>query len=684
VRSVLVANRGEIARRIFRSAARRGMRTVAVYSDADAAAPFVREADVAVRLPGSAPADTYLRGDLIIAAALRAGADCIHPGYGFLSENAGFARDVVAAGLTWIGPAASAIEAMGSKPAAKALMSSAGVPTAPSADVSDLEGDALLAAADAVAFPLLVKASFGGGGRGMRAVTVRGNLIEAVASARREARSAFGDGSVFLERLIRPARHVEVQIFGDTQGTIVALHERECSIQRRHQKVIEEAPSPAVDADLRSRLAAAAVRAGEAIGYTGAGTVEFLLAPDGEFFFLEVNTRLQVEHPVTEAVTGLDLVDLQFAVAEGQALPASARRSQLSGAAIEVRLYAEDPSCGWLPQAGVLDAFSLSRQGDFGGIGVTPDGGSAAGVRLDAGVESGSTIGVSYDPMLAKVVAWAPNRREASAILGAALRRAEITGVVTNRDLLVRVLESREWLSGDTDTDFFERVGTDELSKPLVGDAVRAQYALAAALAQAALRRKQAAVLGGLPSGWRNNPSQLQTVRYRAGDTDLEVSYRYSRRGLSARVGGEEIPGVVAAVEWQATDRVAVALEVDLVRRSYSVHVVSEETAAAAGPVGRVSVAGPEGSLMLYEIPRFPEPSAAAIPGSLTAAMPGSVVRVLVGEGDAVVAGQPIVVLEAMKMEHTVAAPASGIVTSVAVAVGAQVETGSLLAVVGE
>ncbi len=675
MKRVLVANRGEIARRVFRSAVRRGMQTVAVYSDADAEAPFVREADVAVRLPGTAAADTYLRGDLIIAAALQTGADCVHPGYGFLSENAAFAADVVDAGLIWIGPPASAIEAMGSKPAAKALMSAAGVPTAPAADVSELEGDALLAAADDVGYPLLVKASYGGGGRGMRAVASRSELVEAVASARREAAAAFGDGAVFVERLIRPARHIEVQIFGDTQGTVVALHERECSIQRRHQKVIEEAPSPAVAADLRARMGAAAVRAGEAIGYTGAGTVEFLLAADGDFYFLEVNTRLQVEHPVTEAVTGLDLVDLQFAVAEGRPMPAAALEPALAGAAIEARLYAEDPRRDWLPQAGRLEAFTIEHQAAFGAV---------RGVRLDAGVETSSTIGASYDPMLAKVIAWAPERAIASALLASTLRRAEISGVVTNRDLLVRVLESAAWLAGDTDTDFFDRVGLDVLSAPLVEDDVRPQYALAAALGQAALRRREAAVLDGLPSGWRNNPSRPQTVLYASADSQLEVQYAYSRSGLFARVDGAEIAAAVLSADAGEGGRADVVLEVDRVRRAYSVHVVSEETAAAAGSVGRVYVTGPEGAVTFEEIPRFPEPSADAVPGSLTAAMPGSVVRVLVAEGDEVAAGQPVVVLEAMKMEHTIAAPVAGTVTSVAVAVGSQVETGSLLAVVGE
>jgi len=683
---VLVANRGEIARRVFRSASARGMRTVAVYSDADALAPFVREADMGVRLPGSAPGDTYLRGDLVIAAALRAGADCVHPGYGFLSENAHFARDVEAAGLVWVGPPVSAIAAMGSKLAAKALMAAAGVPTAASIEATGLEGDALTDAADGVGYPLLVKASFGGGGRGMRAVRSRSEVGPAVASAQREAASAFGDGTVFLERLVRPARHVEVQIFGDVFGTVVALHERECSIQRRHQKVVEEAPSPAVDPALRARLCAAAVRAGEAIGYTGAGTVEFLLSPGGDFFFLEVNTRLQVEHPVTEAVTGLDLVDLQFAVASGEPLPPEAREPRLVGAAIEARLYAEDPQRGWLPRAGRLDGFAFPGAPAFGGVGLLPGGGAVRGVRLDSGVEAGSTIGVWYDPMLAKVVAWAPDRAGASALLASALRRAEVSGIVTNRDLLVRVLESPEWLAGETDTDFFDRVGLPALAAPLVGIAEQAEYALAAALGQAALRRRDAPVLGGLPSGWRNNPSQPQAAAYTRGPKGepIEVRYAFGRSGLTAFVDGAGVDASLLSAAAVGDGRACVVLEVGGVRRTYEVHVVSAQTPAAAGPVARVHVAGVEGSVSLSEVPRFPEPTAQVAPGSLTAAMPGSVVRVLVAEGDVVVAGQPVVVLEAMKMEHTVAAPAAGTVTSLAVAVGAHVETGSLLAVVGK
>ena len=685
MRSVLVANRGEIARRVCRSAAARGMRTVAVFSDADADAPFVREADVAVRLPGTAPADTYLRGDLLIAAALRAGAMSVHPGYGFLSESAQFARDVIAAGLIWIGPPPEVIEAMGSKPAAKALMAAAGVPTAPSAEVSDLDGERLLSAADGVGFPLLVKASYGGGGRGMRAVTDRSQLIEAVASARREAASSFGNGDVFLERLITPARHIEVQIFGDAHGTVVALHERECSVQRRHQKVIEEAPSAAVDGELRARLADAAVRAGRALGYTGAGTVEFLLGPDGEFFFLEVNTRLQVEHPVTEAVTGLDLVDLQFAVAEGRPLPAQACEPPLAGHAIEVRLYAEDPARDWLPQAGVIDGFSIGHKGAFGGVGLTSSGAAVRGVRLDSGVETASTIGVSYDPMLAKVIAWAPSRDEASAVLASALRQARIDGMVTNRDLLVRVLESPQWLAAETDTDFFDRVGLDLLARPLVEPDAVGEYALAAALGQAALRRRDAPVLAGLPSGWRSNPSQPQRVAYTVAGREhpVDVEYAITRQGLTAAVNGGALDSVLREAKPTSADGTTVILETEGLRRTFRIRAITGESPLAAGPVARVHVAGSDGSVTLTEVPRFPEPSAQIAPGSLTASMPGSVVRVLVSDGDVVAAGQPVVVLEAMKMEHTLTAPAAGTVTAVAVSVGAQVETGSLLVVVG-
>jgi propionyl-CoA carboxylase alpha chain len=448
INSLLVANRGEIARRIFRTCADLGISTVAVYSDADADLPHAAAADVAVRLPGAAPAETYLRPDQIIEAAHAANADAIHPGYGFLSERADFARAVADAGLTWIGPPAAAIEAMGSKIEAKKLVADAGVPVLPELD------PATIAESD---LPLLVKASAGGGGRGMRIVRTLADLEGAVAAARREAQSAFGDPTVFCEPLLEGGRHIEVQILADGHGTVWTLGERECSIQRRHQKILEEAPSPAVDEPLRARLYEAAAKAARAIAYEGAGTVEFLLDGSGDFFFLEVNTRLQVEHPVTECVYGVDLVRLQIEIAEGARLPDFPPDPR--GHAIEVRLYAEDPAQNWQPATGVLHTFEVP---DVDAEFRVPDSYSAyyaarTHLRLDSGVVSGSEIGVHYDPMLAKLVAWAPSRTAAARRLAAALRRARIHGITSNRDLLVRILTQAEFLTGDTDTDFLTR-----------------------------------------------------------------------------------------------------------------------------------------------------------------------------------------------------------------------------------
>ena len=657
---MLVANRGEIARRVFATARAMGLRTVAVYSDADASAPFVADADVAVRLPGSTPAETYLRADLVVEAAVRAGADCLHPGYGFLSENAAFARAVADAGLVFVGPSPEAVEAMGSKLAAKELMSKAGVPTLPSVDATGLAGEDLRTAAAEVGYPLLVKASFGGGGRGMREVREPAALAEAVEGARREAASAFGDGTVFLERLVERPRHVEVQVFGDSAGSTVALFERECSIQRRHQKVVEEAPSPAVDAALRERLHAAAVSAAQAIDYVGAGTVEFLLDDAGEFWFLEMNTRLQVEHPVTEAVTGLDLVRLQLDVAAGRPLPAEALRPVLRGCAIEVRLYAEDPARDWLPQSGRLAEFDVPGDSAF-----RPTAGP--GIRVDSGVTSGSEVGVHYDPMLAKVIAWAPDRTSAALALAGALTRARLHGLTTNRDLLVRVLRHPAFLAGETDTGFLERHGLDVLTAPLLDVADRRLHAVAAALAGASLRRAAAPVLGGLPSGWRNNPTVPQTTLF----DGATVRYRLDRDRVTADVDGEAVELRLLHSGTVAPDRVRLQLESGGLRRAVEVHVVGD----------RHEVDGPDGSTTFTELPRFPEPSASAEPGSLVAGMPGSVTRVAVAVGDPVSAGQLVLVLEAMKMEHPVVAPAAGVVQALHVQVGAQVETGAVLAV---
>lgn len=651
IQTLLVANRGEIAARVMRTAHALGIATVAVYSDPDADAPFVRLADEAVRLPGASPSETYLRGDLVIEAARATGADAVHPGYGFLSENAGFARDCAAAGLTFVGPSPEAIASMGSKLEAKALMDKAGVPVLPGATVGP-DTD-LGAVAAEIGFPVLVKAAFGGGGRGMRVVHDPAELADAVEGARREAASAFGDGTVFLERFVVDPRHVEVQIVGDTHGEVVHLFERECSIQRRYQKIVEESPSPAVDDTLRAELGAAAVAAGKAIGYTGAGTVEFVLDQAGRFFFLEVNTRLQVEHPVTELVTGLDLVALQLRVAEGEPLPPEVTGAVLDGHAIEVRLYAEDVRAGFLPATGTLHRFRI------------PD---LPGVRLDTGVEDGSVVSPHYDPMLAKVIAHGRTRAEAARTLARALQRAEIHGVTTNRDLLVDILREPEFLAGRTDTGYLTRHSVLVSGDGRSGDPRHAQ-ALAAALASQAANRSTASVLSGLPSGWRNVGGMPQRVAYTLGEETLEVAYAFRRGGLTASVNGERL-----TVRLLAATPDSVELEVEGVRRRYTVHRVP----------GWSFVDGPDGSAALAEVPRFADPDAVAHAGSLLAPMPGGVVRVLAAPGDTVTTGQALVVLEAMKMEHTVAAPVDGVVGEVHVGPGDQVETGQVLAVVEE
>jgi propionyl-CoA carboxylase alpha chain len=651
VERLLVANRGEVTRRIFRTCRAMGVGTAAVFSDADADAPFVREADVAVRLPGAAPVDTYLRADLIVAAALRVGADAVHPGYGFLSEDAGFAQAVLDAGLTWVGPPPAAIAAMGSKLEAKRRMAQAGVPCLPGIDATGLSESQLLAAADEVRYPSLVKASAGGGGRGMRIVPDPAGLVEAVRSAEREAASAFGDATVFLERYVERPRHVEVQVMADAHGSCVALFERDCSVQRRHQKVLEEAPSPAVDGLLRSRLCDAAVAAARAVDYVGAGTVEFVVSPDGEPAFLEMNTRLQVEHPVTELVTGLDLVRLQLLVADGQPLP-DLSAVRLSGHAIEARLYAEDPGRRFLPVTGTLHRFDVP-QGE--------------GVRLDSGFVSGQEVTPYYDPMLAKVVAHGATREEATARLAAALTGARVHGVTTNRDLLVRVLRSEEWRTGAVDTGLLERE-LETLSAPLADEHAVRLHGVAATLATVAVRRASAPVLRALPSGWRNLPSALQRTSFEVDGRTVEVRYALRRDQVVVEVDGEPLGRLRV---WSATGE-QVDLEVDGVRRTYEV--------AVAG--GQTWVDSALGSTGLREVERYPDPGAGLAEGALVAPMPGTVVRVDVRAGAEVAAGQVLVVLEAMKMEHAVRAPASGTVAQIGVEAGQQVDSGALLAVV--
>jgi propionyl-CoA carboxylase alpha chain len=654
IRKLLIANRGEIASRVIRSARALDIATVAVFSDADARAPFVAEADESVALPGSTAAETYLRPELIIDAATRTGADAVHPGYGFLSENADFAEACAAAGLTFVGPPPAAIRSMGSKTSAKQLMARAGVPVLPGIAIGD--GEQLPAgladrAETEIGFPVLVKAAFGGGGRGMRVVATRSELTEAVAAARREAVGAFGNGTVFLERLVERPRHIEVQVFADTHGQVVHLFERECSIQRRYQKILEESPSPVVDDTLRAELGSAAIAAAKAIGYVGAGTVEFILDASGEFFFLEVNTRLQVEHPVTELVTGLDLVALQLMVAEGKPLPDEAVQASLSGHAIEARLYAEDVAAGYLPATGSLLLFDVP---------------SLPGVRIDTGVRTGGQVSVHYDPMLAKVIAHAPTREQAARLLARALAETRVLGVVTNRDLLVGILREQDFLDGHIDTGYLTRHDPATL---MAGDERRLPvHALATALADQALRRAETSVLPGVPSGWRNVPNARQQVGYQVAERGFGVEYGIRGPFVDAAVDGVELGPVLL----HGCTAAEVDLQIDGVRRLVAV--------ARAGDVRYADSA--LGATTLVEQPRFPETQQQATAGSLLAPMPGTVVRVEARLGDSVHAGQVLVVLEAMKMEHSVRTPHEGTLARLNVSAGQTVDMGTVLAVV--
>jgi acetyl/propionyl-CoA carboxylase alpha subunit len=635
---VLVANRGEIARRVFDTCRRLGIGTVAVYTDPDAASPHVAEADAAVRLDGR---NGYLDAGQLIAAAKAASADAVHPGYGFLSENPEFAAAVLDAGLTWIGPPVAAVAAMGSKIEAKKMMAAAGVPVLDELDPETVTADQL---------PVLIKASAGGGGRGMRVVRELSELPAQVEAARRESQSAFGDPTVFCERYLATGHHVEVQVLADQHGTVWAVGERECSIQRRHQKIIEEAPSPLVERTpgMRAKLFDAARLAATAIGYTGAGTVEFMAAPDGpdagSFYFLEMNTRLQVEHPVTEETTGLDLVELQLQVADGGRLDPEPPPSH--GYSIEARLYAEDPAKNWQPQAGVVHHFAVPGN-----------------VRLDTGIVDASVVSVFYDPMLAKVISYAPNRRQAAGVLADALARTRIHGVRTNRDLLVNVLRHPAFLDGATDTAFFDTHGLAELAAPLADQQTVELSVLAAALADAAQNRQGATVFTAAPSGWRNLASGYQRKSYsdHAGNTH-EVRYRFTRTGV-------EFPGHHDVTLLSAQPG-RVVLAVDGVDRAFDVARYGAD----------VFVDSPLGPVQLVALPRFGDPDAAVAQGSLLAPMPGSVLRIGAAVGDTVTAGQPLIWLEAMKMEHTVTAPSDGVLAELNVEAGQQVDVGAVLA----
>ena len=650
IRRLLIANRGEIARRIIRTAHEMGIATVAIYADGDVGAPYVLEADSAIALNGKTSAETYLGIDKVLGACRRSGADAVHPGYGFLSENAVFAQAVIDAGLRWVGPSPDAIGQMGDKLAAKRLIRAAEVPTLPAIELAPDQD--LPAAAERIGYPVLVKASAGGGGRGMRIVENPDELPAAVDGARREAAAAFGDDTLFLERWLTAARHVEIQILGDNHGNLVHLFERECSIQRRHQKIIEEAPSPAVDPELRTAMGEAAVSAARRIGYSSAGTVEFLLA-GREFFFLEVNTRLQVEHPVTEEITGLDLVREQLRIAAGEPLGYGQDEVSISGHAIEARIYAEDPARNFLPSPGTVEVWQPAADGL---------------ARFDSGVESGSEVGVEFDPMIAKVVAHAPSRREAAARLARALERTSLQGLRHNRDFLVATLREPAFLTGDTTTDFIERVDPPrarELSAEDLADAVTA-----AVMCAQAIRRANAKVLRGFQSGWRNSVMPPERTTFSFGDLEIPVGYRSRRDGTFAMTVAEQDRTVAAYSAGEG----GADLEIDGRRVQFAV----------TGRGDRWFVHGADYDIELVELPRLPLPEQYEIKGGLTAPMPGNVLAAHVAEGDAVAEGQLLLVLEAMKMQHRITAPFDGTVKEVHVEEGQQVDNGALLVLLEE
>ncbi|MDB4958680.1 MAG: Methylcrotonyl-CoA carboxylase biotin-containing subunit [Myxococcales bacterium] len=664
---ILIANRGEIALRVMRTARDMGIATVAVYSDADAVAPFVRFADEAVRIGPPTARESYLVINAILDAARTTGADAIHPGYGFLSENARFAEAVTEAGLVFIGPPASVIRELGSKQGAKRIAQKAGVPVVPGYHGDDQTE--LAARAKEIGFPVLVKASAGGGGKGMRVVRKASELDDAIDRARREAASAFGDDTLLLEKYLERPRHIEIQILGDTHGNVVHLNERECSIQRRHQKVIEEAPSVAIDAERRAAMGQAAVALGKAVGYVGAGTVEFIVpanqaepdslhlgAPDGSFYFLEVNTRLQVEHPVTELTTGLDLVREQIRIARGEALGYDAAPPP-RGWAIEVRLCAEDPERDYLPTTGTLLAVAV------------PDT-----VRADLGVASGSEIGIHYDSMLGKIIAHAPTRREAAQVLRRALDQTWVPGLVTNREHLARILAHPAFLAGELDTHFLDDHAGELAARPPGLDRLRVA-AIAATLHGIAARRGPDDLA---PPGWRNVRGAAQQVTYKVGDSEIQIGYRPAPGGtIDFEIGGKttHVPrfGVAGDELWFVEHGGQSPPGMPRHHRRQARVISSAD---------RTYVLSEGLGVTLALQPRFPEHHAQAIAGGLVAPMPGKVVKVLVELGQSVLAGTPLVILEAMKMEHTVRAGDAGTVRALHVAVGDQVDTDRLLAVV--
>jgi 3-methylcrotonyl-CoA carboxylase alpha subunit len=650
---ILIANRGEIACRVMRTARRLGIRPVAVYMDADRAALHVRLAEDARRV------ESYLDVAGIVAAARDAGVQAIHPGYGFLSENEAFASACAAAGLVFIGPAPAAIAAMGDKAAAKRLMEKAGVPLVPGYHGEAQDPALLEKEAARIGFPVLIKPSAGGGGKGMRVVASRSEFLPALQAARREAKSSFGDERVLIERYLERPRHIEVQVLGDGHGNLVHLFERDCSVQRRHQKVLEEAPAPGLDSRKRREMGAAAVAAAKAIGYTNAGTVEFIAEQDGRFYFMEMNTRLQVEHPVTEMITGLDLVELQLRVAAGEALPFSQKDLTLDGHAIEARIYAEDPERDFLPATGRVVHLALPH--------VSGD------VRIDAGIAAGDEITPWFDPMIAKLIVRGADRDRALGRLHQALCELEIAGVKSNVSFLRRVVASEAFRRGDLDTGLIERNRAELLPRPApIGTDLLAAATFAELAEEDRAARSRAARSGDLHSpwdrvdGWRLNADSHHDFVFVEGDAEHPVTVHFSAAGLRLAVGGREHAFAGESLE-------GAALSIRLDERVYKARAVRD------GDDWHVFANGDYRRLMLRQA--LPKEDEQARTGSLSAPMPGRIIQVLSRPGEAVKKGQPLLVLEAMKMEHTVTAPADGVVKEIHFAAGDQVLEGAELVV---
>ena len=632
--SILIANRGEIACRIMQTAQNMGIKCIAVYVDADADAPFVKMADESVLLSSS-----YMDSDAILSAAKQTGAEAVHPGYGFLSENAAFARKVKNNNLIWIGPSAHVIKVMGDKLKAKELAEKSGVPTLPmAADLKDAKD---------LGYPLLIKAAAGGGGKGMRIVTSPKNLKESVISAQREALSGFGDDRIFIERYVKKSRHIEIQILGDEHGNIVHLGERECSIQRRHQKIIEESPSPKVDPFLREQMGEAALKLAKKIKYCSAGTVEFLMDDNtGEFWFLEVNTRLQVEHPVTEEVTGIDLVYEQIKIARGEELEFTQDDISWHGHSIEARLYAEDPGNNFLPEVGTLIAYDTEMAGD---------------IRWDSGVEQGYKVGTDFDPMLSKVIAWAPNRIDAINKLARGLEKAHFGGVKTNRDFLISCLRNESFINGNTTTDFIEREkpnGEQVLSENQIFNA-----SAAIALWIAMGNRASDEVTDFMPSNWTNGRMPHQRIKLMILKNEIEIKYQLKRSGLF------EVMGTNCKIH--AVDESGIDVEVGSHRFFAQVTRANDQ----------ILINMPFGDLDAVIVPRFIEPGNEIPEGGLVAPMPGKVIEVRVKKGDKVKAGDTLIIIEAMKMEHSIKATENGKVTKLMVSLNQQVDNGATLLV---